>query len=447
MKSYVGSGLLLAALTIAALAVGGAVRVGAHGTNPAVARAAAPDAAALTANVSLTEYVYSPGTVQIAAGDTVKWTNNGFVIHTATSSGGFWDSGSILTGGTFSRTFTFGGSFPYRCSIHPFMTGQIIVTGPTATPSATPSVTPTRTKTPTRTPTVTGTPPTATPTASRTATATATSTASRTATATATGTQPTPTATATRTKTPTATATATASRTATASGTPTRTATATATATGTLPTSTATSTRTKTPTPTASSTATRTATATATATGTLPTPTATRTATRTVTPTPTGATATPTATTTPDGAGILMGRVLVDAVPHYGDTRIYLDGLPAGISADDGSFVLLGVAPGQHVLEAAHLSALVSRGVFFLPSRQVLNVGDTRLVLGDVYADNRIDIVDAELVRAATGRCVWDPKYQAFLDVNGDGCINSDDYAIVFGNIGKHGPTGWTANP
>jgi plastocyanin len=66
------------------------------------------------------------------------------------------------------------GTFDFKCSIHPTMTGKVIVTAtatptPTGTPTATPTPTETPTATPTPTPTSTPTPtPTATPVAAAT---------------------------------------------------------------------------------------------------------------------------------------------------------------------------------------------------------------------------------------------------------------------------------------
>jgi plastocyanin len=63
---------------------------------------------------------FSPFAVTIATGDTVTWTING--VHTVTSGGngimdGLFDSG-VLSGGTFSYTFTQAGDYPYFCTLH-----------------------------------------------------------------------------------------------------------------------------------------------------------------------------------------------------------------------------------------------------------------------------------------------------------------------------------------
>ena len=76
---------------------------------------------------TLTTTAYSPNVLTVAVGGTVTWTNNDNTSHTVTSNTSVWDSGVVGPGRTFSRTFTTAGSFPYRCTIHPGMTGTVNV--------------------------------------------------------------------------------------------------------------------------------------------------------------------------------------------------------------------------------------------------------------------------------------------------------------------------------
>jgi len=57
----------------------------------------------------------------------VKWTWIGSAGHTTTSNNGLWDSGVKGDGSTFVSTFTTAGSFPYHCTVHPFMTAAVTV--------------------------------------------------------------------------------------------------------------------------------------------------------------------------------------------------------------------------------------------------------------------------------------------------------------------------------
>jgi plastocyanin len=86
---------------------------------------AAPPAEAF---VSIVNFAFDPAVLEVPAGTTVIWTNNGGATHTVTSSDGIWDSGGIASGGSFSVTFTEPGTYNYFCGIHTSMTGTIIVT-------------------------------------------------------------------------------------------------------------------------------------------------------------------------------------------------------------------------------------------------------------------------------------------------------------------------------
>jgi nitrite reductase (NO-forming) len=57
----------------------------------------------------------------------VSWTNDDSTEHTVTADDGSFDSGPISPGDTFDNTFDSLGEFGYHCSIHPFMTGMVIV--------------------------------------------------------------------------------------------------------------------------------------------------------------------------------------------------------------------------------------------------------------------------------------------------------------------------------
>ncbi len=76
---------------------------------------------------------YSPSEFTTLAGSEVTWLNDSGVIHTVTSGtpgdgpDGKFDSSIIMTGDSFSHTFTEAGNFQYFCSIHPWMTGTVIV--------------------------------------------------------------------------------------------------------------------------------------------------------------------------------------------------------------------------------------------------------------------------------------------------------------------------------
>jgi plastocyanin len=128
---------------------------------------------------------FSPGTVNINTGDTVRWTNSTGVSHNVTPNGNT-DPTGLAPSGSWVYEFTFNtpGTFPYRCQIHAVccgMTGIVNVASPTITPTITPSPSVTDTITSGPSPTITET-FTISPTFSPSPTLTATPTISPTST-------------------------------------------------------------------------------------------------------------------------------------------------------------------------------------------------------------------------------------------------------------------------
>jgi plastocyanin len=70
---------------------------------------------------------FSPATVTISAGTAVTWTNKDAVTHNVTSSPALFSSGAMVTGATYSFTFTTPGTYSYKCTIHPSMSGTVVV--------------------------------------------------------------------------------------------------------------------------------------------------------------------------------------------------------------------------------------------------------------------------------------------------------------------------------
>ena len=72
-------------------------------------------------------FSFSPQTITIKPGTTVIWTNRDDIPHTVVSDDRVFKSKVLDTDDKFSFTFDKAGSFPYFCSIHPKMTGKVIV--------------------------------------------------------------------------------------------------------------------------------------------------------------------------------------------------------------------------------------------------------------------------------------------------------------------------------
>jgi len=78
--------------------------------------------------VSINNFAFNPQVLTVTVGTTVTWTNMQDIPHTTTSDTKVWDSGNLAPGASFSYQFTKEGTFTYHCSIHPNMTGTIVVT-------------------------------------------------------------------------------------------------------------------------------------------------------------------------------------------------------------------------------------------------------------------------------------------------------------------------------
>jgi plastocyanin len=82
---------------------------------------------AASTTVSIEDFKFAPRTVTVNTGDSVTWRNNGEEPHTATGSG--FDTGTLRSGQSGSATFRQAGTFSYKCTPHPFMTGTVRVVG------------------------------------------------------------------------------------------------------------------------------------------------------------------------------------------------------------------------------------------------------------------------------------------------------------------------------
>lgn len=80
---------------------------------------------------------FTPSSLTVVKGTTVKWTNKDNLTHTVTSDNGLFDSGNKNLGETFSHLFDSIGTFNYHCTTHSGMTGTVIVTSPPLTADVT----------------------------------------------------------------------------------------------------------------------------------------------------------------------------------------------------------------------------------------------------------------------------------------------------------------------
>ena len=96
-------------------------------TASAAQEAKAPKESAKTVAIDIDNFKFGIVSLEVAAGTTVTWTNRDDVPHTVVSLKKVFKSPALDTGEHFSYTFMDAGTFDYYCSVHPRMTGTIVV--------------------------------------------------------------------------------------------------------------------------------------------------------------------------------------------------------------------------------------------------------------------------------------------------------------------------------
>src|SRR5579862_6780393 len=80
-----------------------------------------------TPDVKIDNFSFGPAMLSVAAGTTVNWTNRDDIPHNVVSTDGVFKSKVMDTDEKFSYTFAKPGTYSYFCSIHPKMTGKVVV--------------------------------------------------------------------------------------------------------------------------------------------------------------------------------------------------------------------------------------------------------------------------------------------------------------------------------
>lgn len=75
--------------------------------------------------VEIKDFAFKPETVTIGARGRVTWTNRDNGQHTV--AGKDFDSGPLGLDESFSYAFINPGTYPYKCELHPYMEGTVIV--------------------------------------------------------------------------------------------------------------------------------------------------------------------------------------------------------------------------------------------------------------------------------------------------------------------------------
>lgn len=78
-------------------------------------------------SVQIRDFAYAPQTLEVRVGAKVTWTNEDAVPHSATDRGARWDTGTMGKGASKQVSFDTSGTFGYYCTVHPSMSGTVVV--------------------------------------------------------------------------------------------------------------------------------------------------------------------------------------------------------------------------------------------------------------------------------------------------------------------------------
>ena len=100
-------------------------------TSPAPATPPVTPASSGSGNViTISNFAFNPSVLTVKTGTAVTWMNNDGALHTITSDAAApaaFASDPLSTGASYTFTFTQPGTYTYHCSIHPSMTGTVVV--------------------------------------------------------------------------------------------------------------------------------------------------------------------------------------------------------------------------------------------------------------------------------------------------------------------------------
>lgn len=72
-------------------------------------------------------FAFDPSTLTVAKGTTIEVTNDDGATHTLSARDGSFDTGDLSGGASTTLTLSKAGTFEYRCKIHDYMTGKLVV--------------------------------------------------------------------------------------------------------------------------------------------------------------------------------------------------------------------------------------------------------------------------------------------------------------------------------
>jgi plastocyanin len=119
MKKYYNAKLVVCAAAVALVV--------AASTALAVDESKAAGQPSSSTEVKIDNFTFQPASITVAAGTQVVWVNRDDMPHTVTTDDKMLKSKAFDTDEKFTFTFTTPGTYHYFCSIHPKMTGEVIV--------------------------------------------------------------------------------------------------------------------------------------------------------------------------------------------------------------------------------------------------------------------------------------------------------------------------------
>jgi plastocyanin len=103
------------------------MRAAGVGVVAAVAAAIPGAAAAATVPVNVQFSAFGPSQLDVLPGETVEWTNVSERRHTVHADDESFSSGDLMSGDKFALQFATAGIYPYHCTVHEGMVGEIDV--------------------------------------------------------------------------------------------------------------------------------------------------------------------------------------------------------------------------------------------------------------------------------------------------------------------------------
>jgi len=89
--------------------------------------AAAAQSKPAATEITIDNFSFTPPDAKVPVGATVTWANHDDIPHTVVSTDKVFKSKVLDSDEKYAYTFSTAGTFTYFCSIHPKMTGRVIV--------------------------------------------------------------------------------------------------------------------------------------------------------------------------------------------------------------------------------------------------------------------------------------------------------------------------------